>query len=74
MQQDNYKESIFFEYLSTLDKKYIFINTKEILSKNLENSEIDWSKYQPNQTLVLKPKKQLRDHQKSCYCILLKKA
>ena len=38
---NNYKESIFFEYLSTLDKKYIFINTKEILSKNLENSEKD---------------------------------
>jgi hypothetical protein len=38
---NNYKESIFFEYLSTLDKKYIFINTKEILSKYLENSEKD---------------------------------
>ncbi len=38
---NNYIESIFFEYLSTLDKKYIFINTKEILSKNLENSEKD---------------------------------
>ncbi|MGJ0310577.1 hypothetical protein [Aliarcobacter cryaerophilus] len=38
---NNYSESIFFEYLSTLDKKYIFINTKEILSKNLENSEKD---------------------------------
>ena len=38
---NNYSESIFFEYLSTLDKKYIFINTKEILSKNLENSERD---------------------------------
>ncbi|MGJ0378309.1 hypothetical protein [Aliarcobacter cryaerophilus] len=38
---NNYIESIFFEYLSTLDKKYIFINTKEILSKNLENSERD---------------------------------
>ncbi|MGJ0380337.1 hypothetical protein NG776_09900, partial [Aliarcobacter cryaerophilus] len=38
---NNYSESIFFEYLSTLGKKYIFINTKEILSKNLENSEKD---------------------------------
>jgi len=31
---------------------------------DLENSQIDWSKYQPNQTPILKPKKQLRDHQK----------
>ncbi|MDX4064301.1 hypothetical protein Q6A84_08880 [Aliarcobacter skirrowii] len=38
---NNYKESIFFEYLSTLDKKYIFINTKEILLKSLENDEKD---------------------------------
>ena len=36
---NNYKESIFFEYLSTLDKKYIFINTKEILSKSLEEGK-----------------------------------
>jgi hypothetical protein len=29
---NKYKESIFFEELSMLDKKYTFINTKEILS------------------------------------------
>ncbi|MCB1658468.1 MAG: DEAD/DEAH box helicase, partial [Pseudomonadales bacterium] len=32
----------------------------------LENSVIDWSKYQPQQKeVILKPKKQLRDHQKT---------
>ena len=31
---------------------------------DLENSQIDWSKYQPAQAPVLKPKKQLREHQK----------
>lgn len=36
-----YKESIFFEYLETLPKDYIFINTKKILSKELENGEKD---------------------------------
>ena len=36
-----YKESIFFEYLETLPKEYIFINTKKILSKELENGEKD---------------------------------
>lgn len=30
---------------------------------DLENSQIDWSKYQPGQPPVLKPKKQLRPHQ-----------
>lgn len=30
---------------------------------DLENSQIDWSKYQPKQTPPLKPKKTLRDHQ-----------
>ena len=30
---------------------------------NLENSQIDWSKYQPHQPPVLKDKKQLRNHQ-----------
>ncbi|BFM50771.1 type ISP restriction/modification enzyme [Marinomonas sp. THO17] len=30
---------------------------------DLENSQIDWSLYQPNQTPVLKTKKSLRDHQ-----------
>lgn len=29
----------------------------------LEDSQIDWSQYQPKQAAVLKPKKQLRDHQ-----------
>ncbi|ATV21208.1 DEAD/DEAH box helicase [Pseudomonas syringae] len=31
----------------------------------LEDSQIDWSKYQPNQAQVLKEKKQLRDHQRT---------
>lgn len=30
---------------------------------DLENSQIDWSKYQPKQAPVLKEKKKLRDHQ-----------
>jgi predicted helicase len=30
---------------------------------DLEESEIDWSKYQPKATVTLKPKKTLRDHQ-----------
>jgi predicted helicase len=30
---------------------------------DLENSQIDWAKYQPMAAPVLKPKKQLRDHQ-----------
>lgn len=30
---------------------------------DLENSQIDWSKYQPKAAPVLKPKKQLREHQ-----------
>lgn len=38
---NNYKESIFFEYLSTLNKKYIFINTKDILYKSLKNRKKD---------------------------------
>ncbi|POP70067.1 DEAD/DEAH box helicase [Pseudomonas syringae] len=32
--------------------------------QDLENSQIDWARYQPNQAVVLKGKKQLRDHQK----------
>ncbi len=32
---------------------------------DLENSQIDWSKYQPNQEPILKEKKELRDHQKA---------
>lgn len=31
----------------------------------LEDSQIDWAKYQPNQVPVLKEKKQLRDHQQT---------
>lgn len=31
----------------------------------LEDSQIDWAKYQPNQAPVLKEKKQLRDHQQT---------
>ena len=31
----------------------------------LENSQIAWEQYQPNQDVVLKPKKSLRDHQKT---------
>lgn len=31
---------------------------------DLENSQIDWEKYQPNADIVFKPKKTLRDHQK----------
>ena len=31
----------------------------------LEESVIDWSQYQPKQDVILKPKKQLRDHQKT---------
>ncbi len=56
---NNYKESIFFEYLATLDKKYTFINTKEILSKSLKAGEKDifyaddthWS-YKASETLI----------------------
>ncbi|WP_420537612.1 DEAD/DEAH box helicase [Ferrovum myxofaciens] len=32
---------------------------------DLENSSIDWSQYQPDTTVTLKPRKVLRDHQKS---------
>ncbi len=32
---------------------------------DLENSQIDWSRYQPKAAPVLKAKKQLRDHQKT---------
>lgn len=31
----------------------------------LEDSQIDWAKYQPKQAVVLKAKKQLRDHQQT---------
>lgn len=31
----------------------------------LEDSQIDWTKYQPNQSVVLKARKQLRDHQQT---------
>lgn len=32
---------------------------------DLANSQIDWSKYQPNQKPILKPKKELRPHQEN---------
>lgn len=32
--------------------------------QDLENSQIDWARYQPNQAVAFKAKKQLRDHQK----------
>lgn len=32
---------------------------------DLENSQIDWAKYHPNQAPVLKAKKELRDHQQT---------
>ncbi|MDD2162532.1 DEAD/DEAH box helicase family protein [Pseudomonas sp. MIL19] len=32
--------------------------------QDLENSQIDWARYQPNQAVAFKTKKQLRDHQK----------
>lgn len=32
---------------------------------DLENSQIDWAKYHPNQAPLLKAKKQLRDHQQT---------
>ncbi|QKF72669.1 hypothetical protein AFAEC_0472 [Aliarcobacter faecis] len=38
---NDYQESIFFEYLETLPKEYIFINTKDILSKEIEKGEKD---------------------------------
>lgn len=31
----------------------------------LEDSQVDWAKYQPNQAVVLKARKQLRDHQQT---------
>ncbi|VVP23980.1 hypothetical protein PS838_03990 [Pseudomonas fluorescens] len=32
--------------------------------QDLENSQIDWARYQPNQAVAFKAKKELRDHQK----------
>lgn len=56
---NTYNESIFFEYLETLPKDYIFINTKKILSKELEKGEKDifyvddthWS-YKASETII----------------------
>lgn len=39
---------------------------------DLENSQIDWAKYQPNQAPVLKPKKSLRQHQQTALGMTLK--
>ena len=38
---NTYQKSIFFEYLDSLPKDYIFINTKKILSEQLEKGEKD---------------------------------
>ncbi len=38
---NTYQESIFFEYLRTLEKKYIFVDTKAILQKELDNGVKD---------------------------------
>jgi hypothetical protein len=38
---NNYAKSMFFEYLDTLPKDYIFINSKKILSEQLEKGEKD---------------------------------
>ena len=38
---NSYPKSILFEYLDTLPKDYIFINTKKILSEQLEKGEKD---------------------------------
>lgn len=44
-----------------LRDQYIPINKIDLF--DLENAQIDWSKYQPHQPVQLKPKKTLRDHQ-----------
>ena len=41
------------------------IPVSKIDLNDLENSQIDWSQYQAKKEVVLKPKKQLRDHQKT---------
>ena len=38
---NSYAKSMFFEYLDTLQKDYIFINSKKILSEQLEKGEKD---------------------------------
>ena len=56
---NSYQKSIFFEYLDSLPKDYIFINTKKILSEQLEKGEKDifyvddthWS-YKANELIV----------------------
>lgn len=39
------------------------VNT--VLLSDLENSQIDWTQYQPKQAIALKAKKELRDHQQT---------
>lgn len=38
---NKYPQSIFFEYLETLPKNYVFINTKKILLEELKKGEKD---------------------------------
>lgn len=48
------------------------IPVSKIDLNDLENSQIDWSKYQANEAPVLKPKKELRPHQKTALNSVLK--
>lgn len=56
---NTYPESVFFEYLRGLDKEYIFVDTKSILLKKLDNNVKDlfysddthWS-YKASETIV----------------------
>lgn len=41
------------------------LSVNKIDLQALEDSQIDWARYQPNQPVVLKARKQLRDHQKT---------
>lgn len=41
LSKDKYPKSIFFEYIETLQKDYYFINTKKILSEELNNNVKD---------------------------------
>ncbi len=41
------------------------LSVNKIDLKALEESQIDWGKYQPNQAVALKARKQLRDHQQT---------
>lgn len=41
------------------------LSVNKIDLQALEDSQIDWARYQPNQPVALKARKQLRDHQKT---------